>query len=150
MARPTVGLIEALRRTVWRLEGNAHFYWSHQGACICGNVAQVVTQLSAADIHRQALEKAGDWGEHAYDYCATSRYPIDHILEALFDLGLNRDDIYHLERLSDPKVLATLPASRRDLERTKRQDAIDYLRALADQLESQLPASEKAPAQRAA
>ena len=83
------------------------------GRCYCGLLAQTVTGLSAAEIHRRALEKASDWGEQACAYHPASGYPIDHVIQALLDLGVTRDDLWHLERLSDPDVLRRLLVGRR-------------------------------------
>jgi hypothetical protein len=128
-------LIQALRMTALRLDSGVQFRWTHMGACICGNLAQTVTRLSAADIHRAALQKAGDWGEQAYDYCPTSGLPIDHIMGTLMELGLGAADIRHLERLSDPQVLRRLPLEQQMLNRLERNDVILYLNTWADLLE---------------
>ena len=62
-------MVTALRETVERLQSGADYDWSHQGNCNCGHLVQTVTKLSKAEIHRMALEKAGDWGEKIIDYC---------------------------------------------------------------------------------
>ena len=128
-------LILALRMTALRLDSGAPFRWTHMGACICGNLAQTVTHLSAADIHRAALQKAGDWGEQAYDYCPASGLPMDHIMGTLLQLGLGAADIRHLERLSDPYVLRRLPVEQQMLNRLERSDVILYLTTWADLLQ---------------
>jgi adenylate kinase family enzyme len=128
-------LILALRMTALRLDSGAPFRWTHMGACICGNLAQTVTHLSAADIHRAALQKAGDWGEQAYDYCPASGLPMDHIMGTLLQLGLGPADIRHLERLSDPYVLRRLPVEQQMLNRLERSDVILYLTTWADLLQ---------------
>lgn len=128
-------LIQALRMTALRLDSGVPFRWTHMGACICGNLAQTVTHLSAADIHRAALQKAGDWGEQAYEYCPASGLPMDHIMGTLLQLGLKPADIRHLERLSDPYVLRRLPFEQQMLNRLERNDVIVYLTAWADLLQ---------------
>ncbi|MEM8964472.1 MAG: hypothetical protein AAGD38_23500, partial [Acidobacteriota bacterium] len=105
MARPHPDLIEALRSTARRLENGAEYRWTHMGSCNCGHLAQTVTKLSRAEIHRMALEKAGDWQRQVIDHCPTSGYPMDHVIAALLDLGLNREDLARLERLSSTEVL---------------------------------------------
>ena len=141
MARATPELILALRSTAARLERGAPFQWTHQGACICGNLAQTVTRLSRAEIHRLAIQSAGDWGQHAVDYCPTSGYPIDHVLESLLELGLEQNDIFHLERLDDRRVLRRLPAEDRNLDKRDRGHAVRYMREFAALLEEELFAS---------
>lgn len=128
-------LVEALRATATLLAAGADYRWTHMGRCNCGLLAQTVTGLPAAEIHRRALEKAGDWGEQARDYCPASGYPIDHVIGALLDLGLTREDLWHLERLSDPEVLGRLPAGRRELDCRMRGPVVVYLRAWADLVE---------------
>ena len=124
----------ALRETARRLRTGPRYQWSHQGACNCGHLAQTLTQLPAAEIHRRALERSGDWFEHARDYCPSSGYPIDHIIETMLSAGMTRDDIGHLERLDAPAVLAAM-APGRYLHRGSRADAIRYMETWADLLE---------------
>ena len=131
-------LIQSLRKTAARLRAGETYRWAHQGACNCGHLAQTLTKRSREEIHRAALEKAGDWREHAVEYCATSGLPIDHILTEMLNVGLSLDDIEHLERLSDPRVLAQLPPGERALDFRAREDVVRYMEAWADLLESQL------------
>lgn len=138
MGRPTHELIEALRITAQRLRTGAPYRWTHQGACNCGHLAQTVTRLPKAEIHRLALQKAGDWADHAIDYCPDSGYPLDHVIEKLLDLGLSTDDIVHLERLSDPVVVAEAKRANRDLDYRSREDVIWYLDCWAKHLEKNL------------
>lgn len=139
MARPTVALVEALRQTAERLRTGVEFRWTHMGACNCGHLAQTLTDRSREEIHRIAVEKAGDWGEHAVEYCATSGFPIDHVMTEMLDAGLELADVEHLERLSDPRVLRSLPLEARHLDRRDRRDAIRYMEAWASYLEDRLP-----------
>ncbi|MEL7060565.1 MAG: hypothetical protein AAGN46_11110 [Acidobacteriota bacterium] len=135
-----VALIEALRATARRLEKDADYRWTHMGRCNCGHLAQTITGLSAAEIHSRAMARAGDWSQQARTYrpravCPTSGYPMDEVLDALLLLGLTRDDIHHLERLSDARILRRLPAGERDLDRRRRTDVVRYLRTWADAVE---------------
>jgi hypothetical protein len=139
MTRPTRELIEALRTTARRLDQGAHYQWTHMGSCNCGHLAQTLTKLTRAQLHAFALEKAGDWGEQAIEYCPSSNYPIDVVLAAMFDAGLSRSDIVELERLSSPRVLARLPEGSRTLVRSDRSHVVLYMRAFADLLEEELP-----------
>lgn len=133
MAQPTLALIRALRKAAARLASGSTYQWGHMGSCNCGHLAQELTSLDKATIHQSALERAGDWGQQAIDYCPDSGFPLDHILTTMFDAGLDRHDINELERLSNPEVLARLPG--RDLKRNNRADAVDYMQAMADLLE---------------
>lgn len=139
-------LIEALRQTANRLSEGAEYRWTHMGSCNCGHLAQTVTRLPKEEIHRQALQKAGDWGEQALDFCPTSGYPIDHLIGALIDLGLTREDLWHLERLSDPDVLRRLPVGERELCCRRRNDVVVYLQIWASLLEDEWMAGVGIPA----
>ncbi|MEM1204630.1 MAG: hypothetical protein AAGN66_15485 [Acidobacteriota bacterium] len=134
-ATPNPRLVEALRSTARRLEAGASYRWTHMGSCNCGHLAQTVTQMSAEELHRAALEKAGDWTQQAIDHCPTSGFPMDHVIDALLDLGLDRGDLRNLELLSDTEVLRRLPAGDRHLDKRSRPDLIRYLRSWADLLE---------------
>jgi hypothetical protein len=135
MARPTVELVVALRRTAERLASGQQYKWSHFGQCNCGHLAQSITQLSPRQIYTAAFSRSGDWGEQARDYCPTSGLLMDDILAQLFELGMDASDVQHLERLTDRDVLAQLA---RPLRHTRRDDVVAYMNAWADLLEGRL------------
>ena len=128
-------LIAVLRETADRLAHDASYQWGHMGMCNCGHLAQSITGLRQAEIHDSALIREGDWEQQANDYCPTSGHLIDTILAAMFDIGLTRDDIRHLEKLSDPAVVRITG----HLQRNRREDVVQYMRAWADELERRLP-----------
>lgn len=140
MARATFELVSALRTTIVRLRGDARYQWGHMGMCNCGHLAQSITGLDRARIHESALVREGDWEAQAQYYCPDSGLPIDDIIGAMLDLGMTREDIRHLEKLSDPGVLRRLPPGRRHLRRNQRDDVILYMEAWAELLEASLPA----------
>jgi hypothetical protein len=151
MAQANRRLIRALRETADRLERGANYRWTHMGSCNCGHLAQTVTRLSRAHLHRIALQKAGDWTEQARDYCPDSGLPMDDVIESILDLGLSTSDLAHLERLSGPEVLRDLPSDQRNLDHRNREHVVRYLRVWADRLERQLdPTAEPTPADVAA
>jgi hypothetical protein len=127
MARATPELLQALDRTIERLSGDTSYQWGHMGMCNCGHLAQSITGLSHAEIHSSALVREGDWEEQANHYCPTSGLLIDSVLAAMFSLGLSRDDVRQLEKLSDPSVLRE--AGRPYLRRNQREDVLVYLHA---------------------
>ena len=132
-------LAVALRQTAARIRAGETYRWTHQGSCNCGHLAQTLTQRTRAEIHAAAVQKAGDWREHTIDYCPTSGLPIDHILGEMLDAGLTLSDIEHLERLSDRKVLETLPVGERHLDFRERDDVVRYMEAWADLLAPPAP-----------
>lgn len=136
MATPSVQLIDALRTTARQLGSPTGFRWTHMGRCICGHLAQTITSLSPAEIHALALQKAGDWEQQTLDYCPSSRFAIDFVIQSMLDLGLNRQDIAHLEKLSDVRVLRHLGVTHLDYRSAA--DAVCYLKAFSDILETEL------------
>jgi hypothetical protein len=145
MAKPTPEVLNALTRTIERLQTTERYQWSHMGACNCGFLAQSLTQLSPAQIHAYALQKKGDWDEHVQDFCPTSGYPIDLIIDQMVQAGFTPEDLRCLERLSHPAVLATMPAERRQaLDYRKREDVIYYLECWRDLLAPAVPLTSEA------
>ncbi len=138
-------LIEALRTTAQRLRNGANYAWGHHGQCNCGNLAQVISPLTEAEIQRYALTVHGEWTEIALEYCPNSNAPVDLMVEKLTDLGLTPDDIHHLEYLSDKRVLCYLPGGFRWFKRNRREDAILYFEAFADMLTAQLETKRPEP-----
>ena len=131
MARPTRTLIDALVAAADRLESGADYSWTHMGSCNCGHLVQSLTNRSKSEIHRLALQKAGDWGQQAVEHCPVSGYPIDHIITTMVEAGMTHQDIHQLERLSSPAVLRALPDGRRRLDHRDRNDAVLYMRTWA-------------------
>ncbi len=137
--RPNLRLVNALRETARKLEAGAVYNWTHMGRCNCGHLAQTVTNLDPAEIHRKALEKAGDWAHQTVEHCTGTGLTMDHIIETMLDLGLTRQDLIHLERLSDQRVLKNIELERRvEIDHRKKEDVVLYLRTWAGILEEQL------------
>jgi hypothetical protein len=135
MAIATPELIAALERTASKLQQGASYQWGHMGACNCGNLAQELTPFSKAEIHQYAMQRHGDWNEQLIDYCPTSGYPMDLIVSKMLENGLTLVDLGHLERLSDPEILAQIEKGRRDsLNKNSREDVIFYLQVWANLL----------------
>ena len=139
MARPNLDLIAALRRTARKINDGAPYQWGHMGSCNCGNLAQELTKLTKAEIHAHALANGrGDWNEQLYDYCPTSGLPMDLLLNEMIEAGLDPDDMKHLERLSDVRILYRLPEGKRHLRHNFRNDVVLYINEWANMLEEQL------------
>lgn len=138
MAQPTIELIAALRETAQRLKQGVHYAWGHHGACNCGNLLQVVTQLSADEILRYAHTGTGEWTELAEEFCPVTNAPLTLVISKLEQIGLTSTDIHNIEYLGDKAVLKNLPGGFRWLKRNKREDAIAYFEAFANTLEEEL------------
>ena len=83
MARPSIELIEALRTTAQKLRNGAPYAWGNHGACNCGNLLQVVTDLSKEEILSYAHSGIGEWTELAQDYCGVTDAPVDLLIKKL-------------------------------------------------------------------
>lgn len=128
MAKANPELIAAIEKTVQNLQKGAPYQWGHMGACNCGNLAQELTKLSKSEIHAFAMQRHGDWNDQILEFCPSSGYPIDLMIQKMLDSGLSIKDLSHLERLSDPEILATIPKSRRfNLYKNSREDVVLYL-----------------------
>ncbi len=137
MANATRTLIDALRATADRLETDVVFQWAHMGACNCGHLAQTLTSLPREELHRRALQRAGDWGQQSVEYCAASGLPFDDVIGAMLEAGLALSDIGDLEKLSSPEVLACFSIEERlALDRRHRPHVVAYMRAWAGLLEA--------------
>lgn len=144
--RPTHAptLATALRVTAERLDAGAVYQWGHLGQCNCGHLVQTVCGLPRQVIHAWALERTGDWEQLANDYCPTSGHHIDDVISSLLALGMTTDDIGHLEKVDDPRVLAALPGGHRWLARNERADVVLYMRTWADLLDPPAVAAARA------
>ena len=136
MAKINVNIVEALRKTAMQLENGNRYEWGHMGSCNCGNLAQAITSFSRAEIQKYALQKRGDWSDQLLDYCPTSGYPMDMIIERMVDFGFSAQDLRHLEWLSDSEVLNKIGVS--FLNRNLKSDTILYLTSWANLIEDKL------------
>lgn len=141
MAQTNLVLIEALRETGKRLRNGVSYSWGHHGACNCGNLLQVVCNLSKEEIITYAHTGAGEWTEIAEESCPVSGAPLYLLMQKLESLGLTPTDIHNIEYLEDRQVLNNLPGGFRWLKRNVREDVIDYFEAMASLLEEKLLSS---------
>ena len=143
MARASLPLIQALRKTARLLEKSTLYQWGHMGCCNCGFLAQTVTKRTKAEIHAEALKRYGDWAQQTAEYCPQSGLPIDHIISEMLALGFTTADLAHLEKLSDKTVLEALPPKRRFLRYNKKDDVVLYMLTWASLLEQELEQTEQ-------
>jgi hypothetical protein len=137
MARISLSVIDALRKTADKLQASNVYQWGHMGSCNCGFLAQEITQLKKDEIHRRAMERYGDWSEQLNDYCPTSGLPLDDVISEMLAFGFDAEELKHLERLSDPIVLRAMPAEERNLVYNKKHDVVKYLLTWATVLEQE-------------
>jgi hypothetical protein len=135
MAYPSQQLINALRETATRLRNGAHYAWGNHGACNCGNLMQVVGNMSKEEILRYAHTGPGEWTELAEESCSVTQAPFQLLIRKLEEIGLTPSDIHNLEYLEDRDVLEHLPGGFRWLSRNQREDVILYFETFAAVLE---------------
>jgi len=138
MAKATFEIIQVLRKTANEIEKSQQYQWGHMGSCNCGFLAQQITTLNKDQIHSRAMERYGDWSEQLNDYCPTSGLSMDDLISEMIAFGFDRDDLKHLERLSNSEILRTLPLEERNLRHNVKPDVVKYLKAWADLLEQKL------------
>ena len=143
MAKASLKIITALQKTATQLENGHRYEWGHMGSCNCGNLAQTITSFTRAEIQQYALQKRGDWSDQLLDYCPTSGYPMDMIIERMVDFGFTAQDLRHLEWLSDNDIISHIGVP--FLNRNLKSDTILYLNSWADLLQSKLPKSIELP-----
>lgn len=144
MATASIEIINALRKTSDKLEKGNPFEWGHMGSCNCGNLAQTITHFTKEEIHRFAMQKHGDWADQLIDFCPTSGYPMDLIIQKMMDIGFSKDDLTHLEWLSDTSILDKI-GSHVKLHRNVKSDTILYMNTWADILEEEFLQNHKLP-----
>ncbi len=140
MAIPSLKIIDALRKTANQIQNGSRYEWGHMGSCNCGNLAQTITTFSRAEIQKYAIEKRGDWNEQLIDYCPTSGFPMDLIIEKMIDFGFSKQDLRHLEWLSDTEIVQEVlkDKSITHLSRNSKSDTILYMKTWAKLLEDKL------------
>jgi hypothetical protein len=135
MAQPTKELIDALKETALRLRNGAHYSWGNHGSCNCGNLLQVVGNMTKEEILRYAHTGIGEWTELAEESCAVTHAPYTLLIQKLQAIGLTPSDIHNLEYLEDKEVLQHLPGGFRWLSRNVREDVVLYFETFAALLE---------------
>jgi hypothetical protein len=138
MAYANTLLIQALRETATKLKTGAPYAWGNHGSCNCGNLLQVVTQLSKEEILAYAHQGIGEWTELSTEYCGVTNAPIDLLIKKLQDIGLTPSDIHGLEYLDNRKILEQLSGGFRWLKKNDRNDVIAYFETFAMMLENEL------------
>lgn len=140
MAQANQVLVDALRESARRLREGNRYAWGNHGACNCGNLLQVVTDLDEKEILRYAHTGIGEWTEMSQqqEFCKISGAPVEMLLSKLEEIGLTPSDVHNIEYLEDKHVLQRLEGGFRWLSRNVREDVIEYFEAFADMLEDKL------------
>ena len=134
MAESNPSLIKALRDAARRLSNGARYEWGHMARCNCGHLIQCLTGMNDREISRTVNHHLEEWTEHASSFCPETGRAVDEVFRELEKVGFHREDVIHLENLTDQRVLDRL-GDNVHLRRNSPEDVVRYLEALADLLE---------------
>ncbi len=116
-------LINSLSLAIVELKNNTiHYDWRHQESCNCGVVAQAVLGTTPAKVRELWLEASGKlriiesikpdeepfdrtWQNAVKNLCPMTGEPMVKVFKMLFDAGLTKSDIVHLEYMDNPAIL---------------------------------------------
>jgi hypothetical protein len=138
MAKITLEVVEVLRKTAENIQKSNEYQWGHMGTCNCGFLVQQVTHLSKTQIHSAAMQGYGDWTEQLNDYCPSSGLKMDDLISTMINFGFDADDLKHLERLSNPKILKLFTSEEGTLSHNVKVDVAKYITKWADLIEAAL------------
>ena len=139
MANSNPELITALRETAQRLSSGARYEWGHMGRCNCGHLVQTITEKSDYEIVKTIDFQLDEWSEYANDYCPGTGQKVEDLFTALQNVGFSRQDVIHLENLSDKRVLRRLAnGTPRYLRRNNIEHVTLYMHTMANMLEEEL------------
>ncbi len=138
MAKPSERLIQAIRHAARNIKEGETYMWGHMGSCNCGHLAQELTHLTKKEIHDRAMQRMGDWNDQCDDFCPTSGFAMDDLIQTMLNAGLEISDLKNLEKLSDGQVLKLIPKDRIPLRHNKKNDVVLYMNTWADMLEKSL------------
>lgn len=139
MAKASINLVNALRKTANRVSSGARYEWGHMAHCNCGHLVQTITEMSGKEVACTIKHSLDEWTEHANEICDLSGHPVEHLFTALHRAGFENQDIINLEKLSDKRVLDKIGEGTY-LRKNKREDLITYLSTMADLMEEDLAA----------
>lgn len=131
----TKKLITALRKTADDLDNGCEYEWGHMARCNAGCLVQNLMDKTGKEVAEMVNFKLDEWTEYADAFCkGTDQYVEDLFLD-LETYGLSHTDVMHLENLSDPEILRSMPRERRYLQRNDPKDVSDYMRQFANKLQ---------------
>lgn len=110
-------LIKSLNLVINSLKNDTiHYDWESQSSCNCGIVAQAITGMNRKEIAQaygevntalKNIDKdiSRTWKNGVKYFCPITGEPMFKIFKDLFDNGLTKEDIVHLEFMDNPAIL---------------------------------------------
>ncbi len=120
METKTQRLIKGLNVVINALKnGTIHYDWSHQDSCNCGVVAQAILAKNKDEIRTYYNEVQKELAKHNTNdakvdltwqngvryLCPLTGEPMVEVFRKLFEAGLSKSDIVHLEYMNNPAIL---------------------------------------------
>lgn len=110
-------LIDVLEKCIAALRaGSVGYNWHEQCSCNCGIVAQAITgkvhdkmkegYLNKGLVYLEVNKIRCTWSNLVKEYCPITGESLLEIFNLFYSYGISREDIVHLEYLSDKKILA--------------------------------------------
>lgn len=134
---PSIELIKGMRLAADKLEDEDYDYnHGNYESCLLGTLTQVTSNLSEHDIFEEMNNDHGVVGYYAHSfknvsYCPVTNLPMNSIYRHLHQLGLTKfEDLLDIEFVSKFHIKGEKSPTR--------QEAIEYFRRKADELETQL------------
>jgi hypothetical protein len=156
MAYPNPQLIDALRTTADKIEsGEWDNYWGAPEQCNCGLLARTILgeplhfgeQMGTWQGAVQFLRGDGWMFESFEPKCQSTGLLFADIVDLLSDVGLQDEDLVHLERLNGEPIVEAMDTTTPN--RRKDEHVVEYLRTWADLLEEARPLADEAKADEA-
>jgi len=113
-------LITSLNIAIDALKNGTVLYdWTKQESCNCGVVAQAVLKVNKTDMRELWLETQNEvskhvrkdqkrehtWRDAVVHLCPITGEPLADVFKRLFEAGLTKEDIVHLEYMNNPAIL---------------------------------------------
>lgn len=124
-------------------DGTADYNWSDGCKCNVGLLAQIISNESYLDLRKEKIAEYPEWLKFMKDnkttepgcgswktlinlYCGQTKPTMHGIVGEMIKSGFTKEDLIHLEYLSDDYVLSHMKDD--NLEQDKETDLIKYLK----------------------
>ncbi len=119
---------------------DTRYMWNEQGSCNVGIVAQLVTGLTPLEIESFTVKYPlpdrkynGDWtwSGAVSQYCTITGQSKIEIINKIMAVGMDREDFYHLEYLSNKEILKKANLNQDKVDYSNEDNLVKYMEAWA-------------------
>lgn len=135
--KPTIQLINALRKASDRIGVDPYYDWSSCVRCNCGTLAQEVIGVDADRLREMMGDRMGPWTWDA-NRCEKTGIPVDVVFVLLARAGMEYGDYFEIEYLRNQSICDRAGLTDFVGHYKNPQFVARYFRAQADILEEQL------------